>query len=66
MSLKQAHRSNRESANTGSRIKWIDALRAIAMISVIYGHLAPNFTGYFVFTSPIKNNIVFCNNRICF
>ena len=36
------------------RKDWIDALRAIAMILVVYGHQVPEWNEYFVFTSPVK------------
>lgn len=44
---------------TRQRIEWVDALRALAMVFVIYGHQVPDFTGYFVFTSPIKLTLFF-------
>ena len=47
------------SAYSRKRIDWIDSLRALAMIFVIYGHRGPGFTGYFVFTSPIKITLFF-------
>lgn len=36
------------------RKEWIDALRALAMFFVVYGHQVKGWTDYFVFTSPIK------------
>ncbi len=44
---------------TKKRIEWIDALRALAMVLVIYGHRVPEWSGYFVFTSPIKIPLFF-------
>jgi len=41
------------------RKEWIDALRALAMILVIYGHRVREWNGYFVFTSPIKIPLFF-------
>lgn len=41
------------------RIEWIDALRALAMVLVIYGHQVPDLTGFFVFTSPIIITLFF-------
>ena len=41
------------------RIDWVDALRALAMVFVIYGHRVPEWSGYFVFTSPIKIPLFF-------
>lgn len=41
------------------RKDWVDALRALAMILVIYGHRVPNWSEYFVFTSPIKIPLFF-------
>ncbi len=41
---------------------WIDGLRALAMLFVIFGHQVyefPNFIPYFVFTSPIKIPLFF-------
>ena len=36
------------------RKEWVDALRALAIFFVIYGHLVKGWTAYYVFTSPIK------------
>ncbi len=41
------------------RLDWIDALRAIAIILVVFGHQIPNRITYFVFTSPIKMPLFF-------
>ena len=41
------------------RKKWVDILRAIAMILVIYGHRSSGWTEYYVFTSPIKIPLFF-------
>ena len=42
-------------AGAGTKRKeWVDALRALAMFLVIYGHLVQGWTPYFVFTSPVK------------
>lgn len=41
------------------RKDWVDALRALAMILVIYGHRVPGWSEYFVFTSPIKIPLFF-------
>ena len=42
--------------NTGSRKRegWVDGLRAVAVLFVIFGHQIPGNTIYYVFTSPIK------------
>lgn len=45
---------NKITIRGGYRKDWIDALRAIAMILVVYGHQVSDWTEYFVFTSPIK------------
>lgn len=41
------------------RKPWVDAIRAIAMIFVVYGHTVPNFNLFFIFTSPIKIPLFF-------
>lgn len=41
------------------RILWLDALRGIAMLFVIFGHQCKGFTEYYVFTSPIKIPLFF-------
>lgn len=41
------------------RKQWIDALRAMAMIFVIYGHMYGGWREYLVFTSPIKIPLFF-------
>lgn len=41
------------------RLDWVDALRALAMLLVIYGHRVSDWIGYFVFTSPIKIPLFF-------
>ncbi len=46
-------------SETKQRKLWIDALRGLAMIFVIFGHRCPGFIGYFVFTSPIKIPLFF-------
>lgn len=45
---------------------WIDELRGIAMLLVIYGHLCPNWSEYFIFTSPIKIPLFFAITGLCF
>ena len=44
---------------TKERKTWIDALRAIAIIFVVYGHCAKSFTEFFIFTSPVKLPLFF-------
>lgn len=41
------------------RKDWIDTLRAIAVLFVIYGHMQHGIWGYYVFTSPIKIPLFF-------
>lgn len=41
------------------RYEWIDALRAMAIIFVIYGHCNPGINEFYVFTSPIKMPLFF-------
>ena len=45
--------------NKKERKEWVDVLRSIAMILVVYGHRTPGWTEYFVFTSPIKIPLFF-------
>ena len=46
-------------ATTRERKLWIDALRALAMLFVIFGHQVGNYIPYYVFTSPIKIPLFF-------
>lgn len=46
-------------ANIKERKLWLDSLRGVAMILVVYGHLVPKWTDYFVFTSPVKMPLFF-------
>lgn len=48
-----------QSSQGKSRKYWIDALRGLAMLLVIFGHHCPEFTEYFVITSPIKIPLFF-------
>lgn len=41
------------------RKPWIDVLRALAMLFVLYGHMIPENTTFFIFTSPIKIPLFF-------
>lgn len=41
------------------RFDWIDSLRAVAMIFVIYGHMYNSSWHFFLFTSPIKIPLFF-------
>ncbi len=41
------------------RKTWIDGLRALAMLFVIYGHIATGLRPYFLFSSPIKLPLFF-------
>ncbi len=41
------------------RKSWVDILRALAMVFVLYGHLVQENTTFFVFTSPIKIPLFF-------
>lgn len=45
--------------NIKDRKLWLDSLRGIAMILVVYGHLVRGWTDYFVFTSPVKMPLFF-------
>lgn len=42
-----------------SRKGWVDALRGLAILLVMYGHTIGNMPGYFVFTSPFKMPLFF-------
>lgn len=42
-----------------NRKLWLDSLRGMAMILVVYGHCVSGWTEYFVFTSPIKMPLFF-------
>ena len=42
-----------------SRKGWVDALRALAILLVIYGHCAQDYLKFFVFTSPVKMPLFF-------
>ena len=44
---------------SNQRKDWIDALRAMAVLFVIYGHMWHGIQGYYVFTSPIKIPLFF-------
>jgi fucose 4-O-acetylase-like acetyltransferase len=48
-------------AGKPGRKEWVDLLRALAMLFVIYGHLLAGFghTEYFIITSPIKIPLFF-------
>ena len=41
------------------RKKWVDVLRAIAMVLVVYGHRVSGWSEYFVLTSPVKIPLFF-------
>lgn len=41
------------------RVDWVDALRALAIIFVIYGHCKPQIMIFYVITSPIKIPLFF-------
>lgn len=45
--------------NLNLRKNWIDALRGLAMLFVLYGHLVHGWNEYFVFTSAIKIPLFF-------
>ena len=42
-----------------TRKEWIDSLRAVAMVLVVYGHCVRGWTDYFIFTSPVKMPLFF-------
>ena len=40
--------------DSGKRIKWIDALKGMAIIFVIFGHEADYLPAFFLYTNPLK------------
>ena len=38
---------------------WIDSLRGIALLLVIYGHCIPSWKDFFIITSPVKMPLFF-------
>lgn len=38
---------------------WLDALRGVSMILVVYGHCVQGWTEFFVFTNPVKMPLFF-------
>lgn len=50
---------SKENHGLKPRKNWIDGLRGLAMLFVLYGHLAGGWTEYFVFTSAIKIPLFF-------
>ena len=42
-----------------SRLQWVDALRAMAMLFVVFGHQATWFDEFFLYTTPIKIPLFF-------
>ncbi len=45
---------NNTNKTEGSRLDWLDVLRALAILFVMYGHLHSKQYAFFLFTSPIK------------
>ena len=48
------------------RLAWVDYLRAVAMLLVVYGHQVPYLNEYFVFTSPVKLPLFFAISAFVF
>lgn len=46
-------------SGTKKRIEWIDALKAVALIFVIFGHILLKGSTFFVITSPVKIPLFF-------
>lgn len=42
-----------------TRKPWLDALRGLAILLVVYGHCINGMTSYYVFTSPVKMPLFF-------
>lgn len=42
-----------------SRKGWVDALRGLAILLVVYGHCVKNMPAFFIFTSPFKMPLFF-------
>lgn len=51
---------------TGKRKEWIDAIRAIGVLFIIFGHYYSKSNAYFVFTSPIKVPLLFAISGFVF
>ena len=49
-----------------TRQLWLDALRGLATIFVLFGHQIPEIKTFFVFTSPIKIPLFFCISGFVF
>lgn len=64
--LKKERRNNVDTNKIRGRQLWLDELRGIAMILVIFGHFCPEWSEYFVFTSPIKIPLFFAITGYCF
>lgn len=43
----------------GNRKEWLDALRAVAIILVVFGHCLQSYDTFFIYTSPIKIPLFF-------
>lgn len=50
---------NKNNLINTSRKPWLDALRGLAILMVVYGHCVRDLTNYFVFTSPFKMPLFF-------
>lgn len=46
-------------SDSSQRLDWVDALRAIAIMLVVFGHCAPGAKAFFVWTSPVKIPLFF-------
>lgn len=50
---------NKNNLINTSRKPWLDALRGLAILMVVYGHCVRGLTNYFVFSSPVKMPLFF-------
>ena len=57
--MKEMYDLENKTAVEKHRKLWLDALRGVAMILVVYGHCVRDWDVYFLFTSPVKMPLFF-------